>query len=574
MKLIFRYLKPFAFLTAMTLAIKLLGSLMELSIPMIFDFIVSDVVPKRSVKAVVLWGGLMVLAALLTMILNVVANRMASRVSRNVAERVRHDLFAKITSLSGREVDRFSIPSLEARLTSDTYNIHNVVGSTLRIGVRAPIFFVGSIICAFILDPPLTLVMLASTPFIAVVILYITKHGVPLYTKVQTNVDGITRIVREDAQGIRVIKALSKGDYERRRFDRANRDLVDSERRAGIAMAISNPALNIILNLGMVAVIIVGAIRVANGEMHPATIIAFTQYFTHMSNAMMSISRVFTRLTKGGASGDRIDEVLKAESELRKESEYDYPPKEDEPFIVFDNVNFSYNKTKNNLSEISFTLNRGETLGIIGATGSGKTTLVQLLMRFYDVDSGEIYVGGRNVRTMAPEELHARFGVVMQNDFLFAETVRENIDFGRELSDEAIRRAAEAAQAASFIEAFEEGYDHLLTSKGTNVSGGQKQRLLIARALAGKPEILVLDDSSAALDYKTDANLRRAIREHLTDTTTVVVAQRVSSIMNSDRILVLDEGRIIGSGTHEELLESCPVYREISDSQLGGAILE
>ena len=574
MKLIFRYIKPLALLTLATLLIKLLGSLMELSIPMIFDFIVSDIVPLKSVPKVLLWGGVMVLAALLTMVLNIIANRMASKVSRNVAEHVRHDLFAKITSLSGAEVDRFGVPSLESRLTSDTYNIHNVVGSTLRIGVRAPIFFIGSIICAFILDPPLTLVMLASTPFIGIVILYITKHGVPLYTKVQSNVDGITRVVREDVQGIRVIKALSKGDYERRRFDRANRELVNSERRAGVAMALSNPALNIILNFGMVAVIVVGAIRVANGDMHPATIIAFTQYFTHMSNAMMSISRVFTRLTKGGASGDRIDEVLKTESDLTVETSKDYPDRKDTPFITFDNVSFSYNKTKNNLDSISFGLKKGETLGIIGATGSGKTTLIQLLMRFYDPDSGNIYIDGKNVRTMSPEELHSKFGAVMQNDFLFAETVRENIDFGRVLSDEQIRTAASAAQAAPFIEAFDEGYEHMLTSKGTNVSGGQKQRILISRALAGKPEILILDDSSSALDYKTDANLRRAIRELLSDTTTIVVAQRVSSIMMSDHILVLDEGRIIGSGTHEELLSSCSVYKEISDSQLGGAILE
>lgn len=574
MKLIFRYIKPLAFLTCATLLIKLLGSLMELSIPMIFDFIVSDIVPLKSVPKVLLWGGVMVLAALLTMVLNIVANRMASRVSRNVAEHVRHDLFTKITTLSGAEVDRFGVPSLESRLTSDTYNIHNVVGSTLRIGVRAPIFFIGSIICAFILDPPLTLVMLASTPFIGIVILYITKHGVPLYTKVQSNVDGITRVVREDVLGIRVIKALSKGEYERRRFDRANNELVDSERRAGVAMALSNPALNIILNLGMVAVIIVGAIRVSNGDMHPATIIAFTQYFTHMSNAMMSISRVFTRLTKGGASGDRIDEVLKTESDLAVEKREDYPDRKDAPYITFDNVSFSYNKTKNNLEGISFGLQKGKTLGIIGATGSGKTTLIQLLMRFYDPDSGNIYIDGKNVRTMTPEELHSKFGAVMQNDFLFAETVRENIDFGRVLSDEQIRIAADAAQAAPFIEAFDEGYEHMLTSKGTNVSGGQKQRILISRALAGNPEILILDDSSSALDYKTDANLRRAIRELLSDTTTIVVAQRVSSIMTSDHILVLDEGRIIGSGTHEELLSSCSVYKEISDSQLGGAILE
>jgi ATP-binding cassette subfamily B protein len=288
----------------------------------------------------------------------------------------------------------------------------------------------------------------------------------------------------------------------------------------------------------------------------------------------MSISRVFTRLTKGGATGDRIEEVLQTESSLLQESTEDYPDAPDAAYITFENVSFSYNKTKNNLTDISFSLKKGETLGIIGATGSGKSTLIHLLMRFYDPDCGNIYIDGKNVRTMTPEELHGRFGVVMQNDFLFADTVRENIDFGRELPIESIREAADAAQAAPFIEAFDEGYEHLLTSKGTNVSGGQKQRILIARALAGNPEILVLDDSSSALDYKTDANLRAAIKAKLSGTTTVVVAQRVSSIMNSDHILVLEDGEIIGSGTHAQLLEACSIYREISDSQLGGAILE
>lgn len=574
MKLILRYIKPVMWFTVATLLVKLMASLMELTIPMIFDYLLSSVVPLRSLPLILVWGGVMVLAAALTMFLNIFANRMASVVSRDVTESVRHDLFAKITSLSGSEVDKFGIPSLEARLTSDTYNVHTVVGVTLRLGVRAPIFFVGSIICALILDPTLTLVMLATVPFLGIVILYITKRGVPLYTKVQENVDGVTRVVREDAQGIRVIKALSRGDYERRRFDRANHDLIDAECRAGTAMALSNPALNVIMNLGMVAVIIVGAIRVANGQMHPATIIAFTQYFTHMSTAMMSISRVFTRITKGGASGDRIDEVLKTENSLTLKGEDEHPPRKDLPYITFDRVSFSYNKTKNNLSSISFSLEKGQTLGVIGATGSGKSTLLHLLMRFYDPDAGGIYIEGRDVRTIPQGELHEKFGIVMQNDFLFAETVRENIDFGRELSDEAITRAARAAQAEPFIEAFPEKYGHMLTSKGTNVSGGQKQRLLIARALAGDPEILILDDSSSALDYKTDAALRAAMRELLTDTTTIVVAQRVSSIMHADLILVLDEGEIIGSGTHEELLKSCAVYREISDSQLGGAILE
>ena len=574
MKLIWKYLKPFGVFALFTLFVKFSASLMELSIPSIFDYIINDVVPAKSVNKIVLWGGVMVLASLLTLLLNVTANRMASRVSRNVAEKLRRELFEKINHLSGDAVDRFGIPSLEARLTSDTYNIHQVVGATLRIGVRAPIFFLGSIIFAFFLDPVLTLVMLASVPFIGLVILYITKHGVPLYSDVQTRVDGITRVVREDTQGIRVIKALSKGEYERNRFDRANRELVKAERHAGVAMALSNPALNIILNLGMVAVIIVGAFRVSEGKMHPATIIAFTQYFTHMSNAMMSISRVFMRITKGTASGNRIAEVLDTEESLPTMDKQDCPDRADLPFITFDNVTFSYQKVQNNLSGISFSLEKGQTLGIIGATGSGKSTILQLLLRFYDPDEGRIYIGGEDIRTMSHESLHARFGVVMQNDFLFADSVRENIDFGRGLSDEVIRAAAASAQAAPFVEAFPEGYEHMLTSKGTNVSGGQKQRLLISRALAGNPEILILDDSSSALDYKTDAALRAAIRENYGDTTTIVVAQRVSSIMSCTRILVIDEGRIIGMGTHEELLSSCTVYKEISDSQLGGAFLE
>ena len=574
MKLIWKYLKPFGAFALFTLFVKFSASLMELSIPSIFDYIINEVVPAKSVNKIVLWGGVMVLASLLTLILNVTANRMASRVSRNVAEKLRRELFEKINHLSGDAVDKFGIPSLEARLTSDTYNIHQVVGATLRLGVRAPIFFLGSIIFAFFLDPVLTLVMLASVPFIGLVILYITKHGVPLYSNVQTGVDGITRVVREDTQGIRVIKALSKGEYERNRFDRANRELVKSERHAGIAMALSNPALNIILNLGMVAVIIVGAFRVSEGKMHPATIIAFTQYFTHMSNAMMSISRVFMRITKGTASGNRIAEVLDTEESLPVQDKQDYPDRQDLPYITFDHVTFSYQKVQNNLSDISFSLEKGQTLGIIGATGSGKSTLLQLLLRFYDPDAGAIYLGGEDIRTLTPESLHARFGVVMQNDFLFADSVRENIDFGRGLPDEVIRAAAASAQAASFVEAFPEGYEHMLTSKGTNVSGGQKQRLLISRALAGNPEILILDDSSSALDYKTDASLRAAIRESYADTTTIVVAQRVSSIMGCTKILVIDEGQIIGMGTHEELLASCTVYKEISDSQLGGAFLE
>ncbi|MBE6597205.1 MAG: ABC transporter ATP-binding protein, partial [Ruminococcaceae bacterium] len=390
----------------------------------------------------------------------------------------------------------------------------------------------------------------------------------------QRSVDAMVRVVRENSQGIRVIKALSKTDYERRRYDKANKTLIADETHASTTMAASNPTVTLILNFGLVAVITVGALRVNGGLTETGKIIAFIQYFTIISNAMIGITRIFVHSSKGVASMKRIEEVISTRKELLRQPEESYPTRADEPYLVFDNVSFSYVGKKNNLSDISFSVEKGGSLGIIGATGSGKTTLIQLLMRFYDVSEGAIRIGGRDLRTMSQAELKEKFGVVMQNDFIYRGTVAENIDFGRGLDISEIKRAAELAQAAEFIDNFSDGYDHELNSKGTNVSGGQKQRLLIARALAADPEILILDDASSALDYKTDSNLRRSIRENFSETTTVVVAQRVSSVMNSDLIIVLDEGRMIGMGKHEELLQSCPVYKEISDSQIGGAFLE
>lgn len=420
----------------------------------------------------------------------------------------------------------------------------------------------------------MTLVMVLVLPMITVTVLLISKRGIPLFRRAQQSVDSMTRVVREDAQGIRVIKALSKSDYERRRYDAANRQLSRDERRASSTMAASNPLVTLFLNIGLVSVIVVGAVRVNGGLTEPGKIIAFIQYFTLISTAMIGLSRIFVNYSKGSASAGRIEEVIRTAPDLAVVSEEVYPPVESRGFVEFRDVSFSYLGKKNNLDHVSFVLPKGGTLGIIGATGSGKTTLVQLLMRLYDVNEGAVLINGRDVRTIPHEELNTMFGVVMQNDFIYAESIAENIRFGRDISDEAIRRAARLAQAAEFIEAYEDGYEHPLQSKGTNVSGGQKQRILISRALAGDPQILVLDDSSSALDYKTDSALRRSIREEMGDVTTVVVAQRVSSVMHSDLILVLEEGQIIGMGDHEHLMAHCEVYREISDSQIGGAFLE
>ncbi len=575
MKLLLRTLKPYRGFIAAALIIKAAGTLVELVIPYILSYILDYVILDKSVEKIVFWGIIMVICALAALIGNIIANRMAAKVARNTSHKIRHRLFSATLSLSSAQIDAFTVPSLESRITSDTYHVHHFVGMSMRMGVRAPLLLIGGVIVTATLDPFLTLVMMLVMPLISVAVYIISKKGIPLFKKSQKSVDSMIRIVREDSQGIRVIKALSKTDYERRRYDKANRILVEDETRASITMSASNPIVTFILNFGLVAVVLIGALRVNSDLTQPGKIIAFIQYFTIISNAMIGITRIFVNYTRGAASMQRIAEVIDTEAELYQENEEKYPIKYDEKYIVFENVSFSYNqKRSDTLANISFSLDKGETLGIIGATGSGKTTLTQLLMRFYDVNEGAIRIGGRDIRTMSAEELHSKFGIVMQNDFVYNGTVADNIDFGRGLSEEQIKVAADAAQASEFIEQFSDKYDHMLTSKGTNVSGGQRQRLLIARALAANPDILILDDASSALDYKTDSKLRRSIREDFSDTTTIVVAQRISSVMNADLIIVLDEGRIIDMGTHSHLLANCDIYKEISDSQIGGAFVD
>ncbi|MGI6167646.1 MAG: ABC transporter ATP-binding protein [Eubacteriales bacterium] len=575
MKYLLKYIKPFYKRMTWGFTIKVLGTLVELFIPYILSYIIDEIVPQRSVGKIIVGGVLMIACALAAVTMNVTANRMASKVARDACELVRHDLFAKTMRLSGVQVDKFTIPSLESRLTSDTYHFHRFLTSIQRIGVRAPILLFGGLVITLIIDWRLSLIMFSILPLITLSVFFISRRGVPLYTEVQKAVDNMTRVVREDAQGIRVIKALSKADYERRRFDKTNVTLMRTEQKAGITMAASNPLMTLIMNAGIVAVIFIGALLVDRGQTQTGKIIAFTQYFTMISQAMLGITRMFVMYTRSSASAKRIAEVLNTGEDLPVLSQTAIPrrPRPD-GYIVFDKVCFSYNKKKYDVADISFSVRRGGTLGIIGATGSGKSTILRLLMRFYDVDSGRILIDGRDVRTIPQHELHSMFGVAMQSDFLYADTIEENVKFGRDISRKDMERAAEIAQAAEFINSFEDGWQHMLTQKGTNLSGGQRQRLLITRALAGNPKILLLDDSSSALDYKTDAKLRRAIAQAGGGMTTIIVAQRVSSVMNSDMIIVLDEGRIIGAGRHEELLRECEVYREISNSQMGGAFID
>ncbi|MFA5007148.1 MAG: ABC transporter ATP-binding protein [Candidatus Izemoplasmatales bacterium] len=566
MKRVWGFVRPHLPVMSLQIFIKFAATVIELFLPWMLSTILDDAVPSGDMNAVFLWGALMVLCSALALVGNIVANRMSTKISRDITERLRHDLFERVSALSCAQTDRFTIPSLISRLTSDTYNVHTMIDRMQRLGIRAPIILLGGIFVSLTLEPMLTLVLVGTLPLLSLVVWYVSKRGIPRYTETQVAFDQLVRKVQENMTGVRVIKALSKTEYEKERFDEANRRLIRKDQRAGNLMAITNPAMNVLLNVGLSLVIVVGAFRVDAGVSQPGTIIAFLSYFALILNALMMVSRLFMMYSKGAASARRIAEVLDAPDTMAT-AERDHEDGEDH--IVFRHVDFSYNKIQNNLSDVSFALKRGQTLGVIGPTGSGKTTLLQLLLRFYDPDRGEIRIDGDRLDGMPTEVLHTKFGVVFQNDFLFADTIRENIDFGRALGDEQIVAAAKTAQA-DFIAERPEGLDHVLTVKGANLSGGQKQRLLIARALAAHPEILLLDDCSSALDYKTDAALRRALSKEYGDTTSIIVTQRVSTIKNADAILVLDEGKAIGYGTHRELLSSCASYREIYEVQMGG----
>lgn len=571
MKRIFsQYLRPYLPRMTVGLAIKFIGTIMDLLLPWILSYLIDDVVPLGQLSLILWWGIIMILCAAAALVTNIIANRMAARVAQMTTQTLRHDLFNKISALSCRQADVFGIPSLESRLTTDTYNIHQMTGMMQRLGVRAPILLLGGIMITLRLEPVLSLILIATLPLLGGIIFYISRKGIPLYTRLQAGIDAMVRTVRENITGIRVIRALSKTDYECNRFSSVNQMVVQREKKAGITMALTNPVMNLMLNTGLTAVILVGAWRVNLGLTQPGKILAFLTYFTIILNALMSINRMFMMFSKGSASAARITEVLDTSEELLVQPAVLPAPQTDMDAIVFDHVSFSYEKKADNLTDLSFRLKKGETLGIIGATGSGKSTILHLLMRLYDPDSGEIRIGGRRIDTIPAEELHRLFGVVFQGDILFAGTIAANIDFGRGLSRQEIQHAADCAQAGEFISRLSDGLDHRLTAKGTNLSGGQKQRVLIARALAAHPAILLLDDSSSALDYQTDAKLRAALREHFRDITTIVVAQRISSVMQADHILVMDDGRAVGYGTHAELMESCPLYREIGKSQIGG----
>ena len=588
MKFIFSYVKKYKWLALFAITIKFFGSFGELLIPYVLEHLIDNVVPTKDMKQVILWGVGMILLSVLVRQLNVKANRSAVRVAKESIYDIRKDLFWKSLALSGRQVDEFGLPSLTSRMTSDSYNLQNFIQSVQAMGVRAPIMLFGGIVITMTMDPGLASILCIMAPILIVIVVFVSFKGIPLYEKVQHSVDDIVRVMRENITGIRVVKSLSKEDYEMRRFEQAKSQMAGNDMKAGTVMALPGPIMTLFLNMGLTLVVVIGAKRVNAGQIQPGVILAFLTYFNMILMGVMGLNRVFMMMSKANASAKRIEAVVMAEEELAPVSEKlaAGPNPErytDDDYLNFDHVDFSYHTGEEEadderfagqtrekcLYDIDFSMKKGGSLGIIGATGAGKTTIINLLMRFYDASKGHIFVDGKDVRTYDKDTLHRLFGVVFQNDVIFADSLHENIAFGRDVTIQDIRMAAEDARASEFIEAYEDAYDHRAVIHGANLSGGQRQRTLIARALVAKPEILILDDSSSALDYKTDAALRKAIRENHAGATTIIIAQRISSILSLDHIIVLDEGRMIGYGTHEELLESCPMYRDIYRTQMG-----
>ena len=567
MKTILSYLRPHAPRVAAGVTVKFSAAVLELLLPLLLAHIIDDCVPAGDLPGVFRAGGLMLLMAFGAAFCNITANRMAAWVSMDMTRRLRRDLYRRTLYLSQAQLDRFSASSLVSRLTNDTYNVHQMFDKIQRGGIRAPMLVLGGLVLTFFQAPPLALVQLAVCSATFLAIWAVTRKGIPRYTRAQEAVDTVVRVLRENASGVRVIKALACQGRERERFAAASLDARRAEEDAGRIMSAANPLSDFLLNLGLVLVVLAGALLVDRGRLASGQIVAFLSYFTLIQTATLGLAKLFVKFSKGVASARRIEEVLLAPEDQTAR----LPEAADAggPELGMENVSFSYLGVEKDLDGASFLLNKGKTLGILGPTGSGKTTLVSLLLRLYDADGGIVWVGGRDVSTLDREALRGRFGAVFQNEALLNDSVYENISFLRGLSREDVTAAARTAQAWDFIERLPGGLDARLDIRGANLSGGQRQRLLIARALAARPGILVLDSADSALDYRTAAALHAAIRRDFPGVTLVVISERVASLRDADLILVLEEGVIAAQGTHARLLETCGRYRRMAELQMG-----
>jgi ATP-binding cassette subfamily B protein len=566
-KYIRKYWKLF-FLSIFFVTVEAVCDLLQ---PTIMAKIIDDGVANNRLDDVLRLGSVMLLVTAVGAGAAATRNIVSSRVSQKFGAELRFDLFKKIQTLSFENIDRFDRASLVTRLTNDVTQVQNFVNGLMRIFVKAPLLCIGSLIMAVRLNPHLAVVLVVVVPIVAVLIAINMRVGFPLFMKVQKALDRVNGVVREFLSGIRVVKAFNRFDYETEKFGIANNEYRSKATTAMRVMAVFNPAITLTVNFGIVAVLWLGGLRVNAGQMQVGHVIAFVNYMTQILFSLMTISMVFNMLVRAKASAGRIGEVF---AERNAMTWGDRPAKESgvRGRIDFENVTFSYDgpDAAPVLKNINLTVLPGETVGIIGSTGSGKSSLIGLIPRFYDATSGTVKVNGVDVRNVDPKTLREKVAIVPQKTVLFTGTVADNLRWGKEdATPEEMERAARMAQAHEFISSFPEGYETRIGQGGVNFSGGQKQRLSIARALIRNPEILILDDCTSAVDVVTEANIKQALKRYAENLTCLIIAQRITSVMDADKIVVMDNGQIVGIGKHDELLRNCEVYREIFQSQIG-----
>ncbi|MFR5323708.1 MAG: ABC transporter ATP-binding protein [Eubacterium sp.] len=526
---------------------------------------------SRGIGFITLIGGAMILTAVFMMAGGVLGAYFAVKASVNFAADLRRDVFKKVQEFSFANIEKFSTGSLVTRLTNDITNMQNVISIGLRMLLRAPGMLIGGLIMAFVMNWRLAIVFCVVIPLLIIAIVLIMRVALPRFNIMQTKIDSLNSRIQENITNQRVVKSFVRDDFEKKTFDTANEDLKDNTLRAMKVVIMTIPIMTLAMNITVMAVVWFGGRQIIVGSMAVGDLTAFTTYVTQILMSLMMVSMIFIQGSRAMASSRRILEVLDTKVELNDEEASMTDKKVEKGEIEFRHVGFRYyKKHKNNvLQDINFVAHPGEVIGIIGSTGSGKSSLVQLIPRLYDCDEGEVLVDGVNVKEYSLEHLRNGVAMVLQKNTLFSGTIMDNLRWGDEhASDEEVRQAAEAAQADLFVRDFNEGYNMELGQGGVNVSGGQKQRLCIARALLKKPKILILDDSTSAVDTATEAKIRQSFSTTLKDTTKLIIAQRISSVETADRILVMDEGRIVGQGTHEELLNTCEAYQEIYYSQM------
>ncbi|GGA42487.1 ABC transporter ATP-binding protein [Paenibacillus physcomitrellae] len=604
---LFRLLKPYRIPVIITLILVFIQSLAELYLPTLMSDIVDEGVVKGNTAYIWRFGFYMLLVAMGSMICSIVASYFSSMSATGFGKLLRGRVFKHVTNFSLEEFDKIGTASLITRTTNDINQIQQVLVMMLRIMVMAPMMAIGGLIMALSKDRELTLIFVVVIPVMGLLIAAIAGKGLPLFKAIQKKIDKLNLVLREALTGIRVIRSFNRIDYEKQKFDAANRDLTETSIKVNKIFAVMMPAMMIIMNFTQIAIVWFGGHRIDTGEMQVGDLMAFIQYAMQIMFSILMVTMIFVMIPRASASAERINEVLNVDPVIKDWTEQDErdaqkavheaaaqaqsafgqsdtggepgvagqaaAPDEAQPlrgYLEFRDVTFSYPGAEQPaIQHVSFAAKPGEITAIIGGTGAGKSTLVSLIPRFYDVDSGEILIDGVDIRRMTQAKLRGKIGFVPQKAVLFTGTVTDNIRYGKEdATDEEVRHAAKIAQADEFISKMEEGYNAPISQGGSNVSGGQKQRLSIARALVRRAELLIFDDSFSALDFKTDAKLRAALKQEAADSTMLIVAQRVSTVMDADRIIVLNESEVAGIGTHRELMETCDVYREIVSSQL------